>query len=76
MRQVFQKPWSYTVMFDELSNTHYLDVLCGGAGMYEVRVKLTSTEVADTSGHWESLDALALKVCRDPDAFADRVTYL
>lgn len=76
MKKVFQKPWSYKVMFDEQSNTHYLDVLCGGAGMYEVRVTLTPTEVADTGGRWESLDALALKVSRAPDAFADRMRYL
>jgi len=76
MKKIFQKPWSYKVMFDELSSTHYLDVLCGGSGMYEVRVTLTSAEIADTGGQWESLEALALKVCRDPNVFADRMAYL
>lgn len=76
MKEVFKKPWEFTVLIDEATNTHYVQAVCGGAGMYEVRMQLTSEEIAETQGEWGKLDALVLKMCRDPKAFGNRLKYL
>jgi hypothetical protein len=76
MKQIFEKPWSFAVMLDEPSGTHYLDVLCGGAGLYEVRIRLMPDEVKEAQDRWDVLDSLALKVCRNPEAFSERREYI
>ena len=52
---------------------HYLGVLCGTIGLYEVLVVLTDEEVAAFAEDTSALDGLADKVRYDHRPFADRI---
>jgi hypothetical protein len=38
IRKLFEKPWTYSLLLDEDTDTHALDVACDGVVMYTVRI--------------------------------------
>jgi hypothetical protein len=56
------------------SGNYVLAVVCGGVGMYEVRLGLTTEEAQSFERAGRSyLDELALRVCKNRGAFTDRL---
>lgn len=55
---------------------HWLDVLCGGVGMYERRLTMTAAEVAEFAADPEALTGLAARVRKWPEVFGERVVTL
>jgi hypothetical protein len=72
LRRLYEKPWVYDVLVEDETNTYYLDVACGGAAMYTVRIRLTDEEVRDFKQGGSTLDVLARQVSYDPGRFGDR----
>lgn len=73
VKRIFEKPWLYDVVVDERTGAYFLDVVCGGVGMYVVRIRLTPEEIEDFKRNETSLDGLARQVSYDPDRFAERL---
>jgi len=59
--------------YTDSSEQHFLDVLCGGIGMFSVCIALTADEL-ERYREWGDhfIQKLALDVQRSPDSFAQR----
>lgn len=62
----------YTVFKDKNSNDHFIEVVCGSTGMYEVCVKLLEDEITKFYQNHSELDKLAIDICKDPKNFKNR----
>jgi hypothetical protein len=71
VKTVYQKPWAYTVLEDWRGRL-FMNVLCGGIAMYDVRIELTAEEIEIFRGDPSGLDALATKIAYSPESFAHR----
>lgn len=72
IRKIFERDWEYDVLLDDRLGEYFLDVICGSAAMYTVRIRLTSEESESFRRNPMSLDRLAREVAFDPDRFAAR----
>lgn len=45
MKIVHKNDTKMFALFRDYDGSHYLDVVCGGIGLFEVRVKLTEEEI-------------------------------
>ena len=70
MKTVYEKPWAYEVLLDEATGEYFIDVLCGGLAMYNVRLKLSDDELEAFKLDSTALDHLADRVCYSPETFA------
>ena len=67
--------WMFTLETDD-KGALFLDVVCGGIGMYCVRVQLTGEEAdAYHSQGMPFLEKLAKLISRDVEAFRSRVVH-
>lgn len=66
------KALMYSVMKDETDNSYYIQVLCGGVGMYKINVKLSNDEVKEFKENNQSLNDLAREIAMSPDKFKNR----
>jgi hypothetical protein len=53
---------------------YFLDVLCGGIGMFERRIEMTPEEIEMFRTNPQDLRVLALKVNKWPERFTERMT--
>ena len=61
-------------VLEKSDNERYtLTVLCGGIGMYEVRVELTPEEIVEYE-EWGKhfVEHMARRICRDPEKYLHR----
>lgn len=58
------------------SRRHFLDVLCGGVGMFERRLEMTAEEVESFRHDPTELITLADQVRKWPERFGQRVSVL
>ena len=74
MKVVESSPWKYT-LYEAEDDRLVLSVVCGGVGLYEVRVPLTPADVeAYRLSGAAYLDNLCAEVAKDPKRFDDRIT--
>jgi hypothetical protein len=65
-------PHMYTMYKQKDGSVHVLEVVCGGAAMYEQAIVLNEEEVARAVESPESLRDVAYDLCHTPERFAGR----
>ncbi|TWB41946.1 hypothetical protein [Nitrospirillum pindoramense] len=73
-RKVAEKAWTYILY--ETGTGHVLSVLCGGIGIYELNIPLTTAEAARALADSAYLDGLAAEIRMHPQQFAARSVTL
>ncbi|MBK8871098.1 MAG: hypothetical protein IPN19_08620 [Elusimicrobia bacterium] len=63
----FDHMWS--VFKDESQGKYWIEVECGGSGLYPVRIPLTPEEVQMFEKDKNSLDNLAAKIAYSPETY-------
>ncbi len=76
LKELYQKPWAYQILLEEETGRYLMDVLCGGAAMYTVRIVLRPEEVDSFRKDKTSLDWLGWQVAKDERRFEDRILRL
>lgn len=73
MQTLIKKNWEY-ILYKE-NQKYLLEVVCGGAAMFELKITLNSEEVNGYLSHGESyIDQLAEKIRNSPGQYLDRKT--
>lgn len=69
MKEIAKEPWNY-IFSEELHGQYLLTVVCGGVGIFEVTIRLT-TKQADRYRHdgLGYIASLAEQVRADPPSF-------
>jgi hypothetical protein len=62
----------FSVEYDEVTDSHFIDVVAGGAGLYTVRVRLSEQEIHEFDAKAPSLVDLADRIRKWPDRFEER----
>lgn len=72
MIELIKKQWNYR-LFLNTSNQYVLVVLCGSVGLYEVEVRLNSTQIDDYKLKGESvIDKLAEAIRSNPKKYLEK----
>jgi hypothetical protein len=72
MTELIKKQWNYR-LFLNASNEYVLVVLCGSVGLYEVEVRLNSTQINDYKLKGESvIDKLAEAIRSNPKKYLEK----
>ena len=72
MQILAEEPYFYTVLRDEKTDEHFLEVTCGTVAIFLVRIKLSKKEVARFRENPENIRILANRVMDSPDSFLHR----
>lgn len=68
---IINKPWAYSLY--ECDGNYLLDVLCGGVGMYQLKIWLSSSEKEDFLKQGDAyIDRLSKSIQRSPDSYKER----
>lgn len=71
MEKILYKPWEYTLF--EMNNNYLLEVLCGGVGVYQIKIWLNDYEkecfLKQGSPY---IDKLSKYIQSNPKSFKDR----
>jgi hypothetical protein len=71
MKELYDnEKWMFTVLLDEETGNHFLEVMCGGVGLYPVRVKLSDEQIQDFRNDPESLFGLASRILQTPSEYS------
>ena len=71
MKKIINKPWDYSLF--ESNGNYLLDVLCGGVGMYQLKIWLnTSEKESYLKLGDEYIDRLSKSIQRNPKSYKDR----
>jgi len=63
----FDHMWS--VFFDDRQGKHFIEVECGGSGLYAVQIPLTLDEIQMFEKDKNALDNLASKIAYSPETY-------
>ena len=70
---VFEKEWSYRLLKSKSSEQYFLEVLCGGIGMYEVIIELDTEEIDRLKDEGERfIEDLAYKIGKNNSKYSER----
>lgn len=72
MQTLYEEPYFYTVLRDEKTDEHFLEVTCGTVAIFMLRIKLNKKEIARFRQNQESMRILAYRVLDSPDSFLRR----
>ncbi|WP_294302615.1 hypothetical protein [uncultured Chryseobacterium sp.] len=71
MQVLIKRNWQY-ILYKE-NQKYFLEVICGGAAMFELKISLNSEEIDDYLSHGEIfIDKLAEKIRNSPGEYLDR----
>lgn len=71
MKKIINKPWEYSLF--ESNGNYLLEVLCGGVGMYQLKIWLNASEKESYLKEGEEyIDRLAKSIQRSPSSYKDR----
>ena len=73
MKEIYRnKEFMYSVSKNEKSNDFFIEVACGGIGMYEIKIKLLPEEIETFKNNPEKLNELAKEIAKKPEYFLKR----
>lgn len=72
MQTLYEEPYFYTVLRDEETDEHFLEVTCGTSAIFLLRIKLNKTEITKFRENQESARILAYRVTDSPNNFLHR----
>ena len=68
-----EKDWTYKLVKEQNSEKYFLEVVCGGVGMFELIIQLTPDEVAKfLEGGEAYISSLALEISQNHTAYMNR----
>lgn len=71
MKKIINKPWDYSLF--ENNGKYLLDVLCGGVGMYQLKIWLNTSEKESYLKEGDSyIDRLSKSIQRNPNSYKER----
>lgn len=70
IRKLQEKKWAYT-LFDA-DGKKILSVVCGGAGLYDLKIELSASEVQKMNEDASFVESLASAIRDNPKAYEDR----
>jgi len=71
MKKIINKPWDYSLF--ESDGNYLLEVLCGGVGMYQLKIWLNASEKESYLKQGdEYIDSLSKSIQRSPNSYKDR----
>lgn len=65
-----EEPWFYSLVSE--GDSYFLEVCCGRAAVYEVRMKLTHSEKANVAADPNFVRVLAQQISDGPEKFRGR----
>jgi hypothetical protein len=76
MKELIRSDELLYILEEDEQQTLFLGVLCGGVGVYEVRIRLTDEEREEYLAQGRDfLDRLSLDVAKDHERFKDRIVW-
>lgn len=73
MQILIKKNWEYILYKDD--QKYLLEVVCGGAAIFELKITLNSKEIDDYLSHGQIyIDQLAEKIRNSPSQYLNRKT--